>query len=117
MDDRAAVLELNERWNEAYRRRDTAALETVFAHDWVGLVPDGATAIPREEMLRRAVTNPPATLIFEGEETRLFGDTAVTTGHLTIETADGTRRQRYLRVYAKREGQWRAVVAQVIPPA
>ncbi|WP_027480618.1 nuclear transport factor 2 family protein [Deinococcus pimensis] len=113
MDELKAVEDVNARWNRAYRERDAGALEDVFAPDWVGVLPD-MTVVPRAEMLERAVTNPPATLTFTDEVTRVFGDTATVHGLLTISGDEGERRQRYLRVFTRRGGRWWAVLAQVM---
>lgn len=115
MDELDAVKRLNARWNAAYQQRDAGALEEVFAHDWIGLLPDGTTGISRQEMLDRAVTNPPATLEFTQETARLFGSAATVNGRLTAITAEGVHRQQYLRVFVQRDGRWWAVVAQVMP--
>ena len=43
---------------------------------------------------------------------RVFGDAAITRGTLY---ANGRRVQSFLRVYARRAGEWRAVSVQVVP--
>jgi len=45
----------------------------------------------------------------------VFGDTAVSRGRLQLEFDDRRVDQRFLRVFAKREGVWRAVSVVVTP--
>lgn len=113
--DRAAdldtVLALDDAWNAAYHHRDPARLGRVLADDWMAFFPDGQVVF-RADLLEGMRHNPPAALMFERHAARLFGATAVTRGTLY---ANGRRVQSFLRVYAKREGEWRAVSVQVVP--
>ena len=57
---------------------------------------------------------------FTDQDVRVFGDTAISRGRLTVEFVDleGVDRridQRFLRVFAKRDGNWRAVAVSVTP--
>lgn len=106
-----AVLGLDDAWNAAYHQRDPAAMATVLADDWVGFFPDGR-AIFKADLLEGMRGNPPATLMFERHAARVTGETGVTRGTLY---ANGVRVQSFLRVYARREGQWQAVGVQVVP--
>ena len=58
------------------------------------------------------LSNPPASLFFRRQAAQLYGDTAITRGSLS---ADGVAVQGFLRVYARRGGEWRAVAVQVVP--
>ena len=111
MSDLDAVLQLDDAWNAAYHRRDPAAMAGVLADDWVGFFPDGR-AVFKAELLEGMRHNPPAALMFERHAARVHGDTAFTRGTLY---ANGKRVQSFFRVYARRDGQWRAVGVQVVP--
>lgn len=109
--DLDAVLALDDAWNAAYHHRDPERLAGLVAEDWLGFFPDGQVVF-REGLLEGMRHTPPLALMFERHAVRVYGKTAITRGTLY---ADGTRLQSFLRVYAKRDGQWRAVCAQVVP--
>ena len=105
------VLRLDDAWNAAYHRRDPEMMAQVLADDWMAFFPDGQ-AVFKADLLEGMRHNPPAALMFERHAARVFGDTAVTRGTLY---ANGERVQSFFRVYARREGEWRAVSVQVVP--
>ena len=108
------VQRLDERWNRAYQTRDHAALEDVFAADWISVFADGRS-VERAAFLEQLPHNPPATLEFSEFAMRVFGDTAVTWGRVRISGATLTVDQRFMRMWVQRLGVWQAVAAQVIP--
>jgi len=110
---------LDREWNEAYPRRDVAALGRILADDWTAI--DGAgLVINKRQLLERVASNPPQFDRHEFDEFRLrvFGDAAVVTGRVSgagrdEEGGEFSLRQRFTRVYAKRGGAWQAVATQV----
>ena len=117
MSDEEAVRELDRAWNAAYEKRDLKALSEVLADDWVGLTPQHEV-ITKEVLLESQRQAPPPEEVestFEEGEAYLFGDTAVTTGQVTIRTAETFIQQRFTRTYAKRGERWRAVAVQIVP--
>ena len=115
MDDETLVTGLDRAWNEAYALRERERLREVLAEDWLGVFPNGHT-LTREQLI--AAVAPPDLQVeqtFSGFTLRLFGNTAVTTGRVDVKAGDETVQQRFLRVYAKREGRWWAVAVQVVP--
>jgi ketosteroid isomerase-like protein len=108
--DLDAVLSLDDAWNAAYHRHDPARLAGLLADDWMAFFPDGRVAF-KADLLEGMRHNPPAALMFERHAARVFGDAAITRGTLY---ANGVRVQSFLRVYARREGGWRAVSVQVV---
>jgi len=115
-DDEAQVLRLDNEWNEAYRRHDRSPLAHILADDFTGW-----TAL--NEPITKAILmiNPPAgqvkSVIFSEQYVRVFGDCAISRGRLQLELDDGRIAvdQRFLRVFAKREGSWQAVSVAVTP--
>lgn len=105
---------LDEQWNRAYQNRDYAALESVFAPDWIGIPADGHK-IERVTFLEQLPDNPLATLEFSEFDMRVYGDTAVTWGRVRISGATFMIDQRFMRVWAQRSGAWQAVAVQVTP--
>lgn len=109
--DLDAVLRLDDAWNAAYHRRSPDEMARVLADDWLAFFPDGQVVF-RRDALEGMARNPPVTLVFERHASRVFGDAAITRGTLY---AGGERVQSFLRVYARRDGEWRAVSVQVVP--
>jgi ketosteroid isomerase-like protein len=113
--DRDVITRLDNLWNEGYQRKDISILSKVLAQDWIAFTPDNQL-ITRKQLLEAVPTNPEARLEFDEFDIHVFGDTAITKGRLTANQANGEiRQQRFIRVYAKRDGEWKAVTAQVIP--
>jgi ketosteroid isomerase-like protein len=117
-DDEAEILRLDSEWNEAYRRRDRSPLGHILADDFTGLTALG-------EPITKAILmiNPPAqglkSVTFSEQYVHVFGDTGISRGRLQLELEDGriVVDQRFLRVFAKRDGIWRAVSVAVTPAA
>jgi hypothetical protein len=112
MNDRYELERLNEAWNEAYRRVDMIALAAILADDWVGILASG-DVFSKTQLLETVPNNPPSNLEFSGFELHQFADTAVTRGVLQVTSSEFTVSQRFMRVWAKREGHWQAVAVQV----
>jgi ketosteroid isomerase-like protein len=112
--DRDVVMQLDTLWNEGYKRKDISILLKVLAEDWIAFTPDNKV-VTRAQLLEAVPSNPEARLEFDEFAIHVFGNTAVTKGRLTANQADGqVRQQRFIRVYAKRNDEWKAVTAQVI---
>jgi ketosteroid isomerase-like protein len=117
--DEQEVRLLDQQWNEAYHRRDVEALRRILADDWTAI--DGAgLIISKQQLLERVASNPDAfdRLEFDEFSLRLFCDAAIVTGRLSVRASDNeddgfSLRQRFTRVYVKRESLWRAVATQV----
>jgi hypothetical protein len=112
MNDRHELERLNEAWNEAYRRVDMISLAAILADDWVGILGSG-DVFTKTQLLETVPNNPPSNLEFSGFELHQFADTAVTRGVVRVTSSEFTVSQRFMRVWAKREGHWQAVAVQV----
>jgi ketosteroid isomerase-like protein len=112
MNDQHELERLNEAWNEAYRRVDMNALVAILADDWVGILGSGE-AITKTQLLEHVPNNPPTTFEFSGFELHQFADTAVTRGVVRVIAGEFNVLQRFMRVWAKRDGHWQAVAVQV----
>jgi ketosteroid isomerase-like protein len=112
-DDKAHVLRLDEAWNEAYRRHDRSQLAPILADDFIALTASNEPITKATLMI-----DPPGranSVTFSDQEVFVFGDAAVSRGRLRLEIQDRTVDQRFLRVFAKRDGLWRAVSVAVTP--
>jgi len=111
--DKAEILRLDEAWNEAYRRHDRSPLAAILADDFAALIPSG-------DLVTRAglMVDPPGrakSVTFTEQSVLVFGDTGISRGRLQLELDDRRVDQRFLRVFAKRGGEWRAVSVSVTP--
>ena len=62
--------------------------------------------------------NPPGrarSVTFSEQSVRIFGDTGISRGRLQLELDDRRVDQRFVRVFAKRDGIWQAVSVAVTP--
>jgi ketosteroid isomerase-like protein len=117
VDDEAQILRLDSEWNEAYRRHVRAPLAHILADDFTGLTASGEPITKALLMI-----NPPGrakSVIFSEQYVCVFGDTGISRGRLQLEAEDDriVIDQRFLRVFAKRDGIWRAVSVAVTPVA
>ena len=107
----------------AIGRGDLATYDRIVADDYVAFEASGKTS-PKAEIMAsyRSGARKYTNLTIFDVEGRVFGDTAVVTAKTNGFRREGGRdvpnRVRYIRVYAKRNGQWRAVaqMAAPIPP-
>lgn len=117
-DDEAQILRLDSEWNDAYRRHDRAPLAHILADDFTGWTALG-------QLVTKAIlmVDPPGragsvtSVTFSGQFVRVFGDTGISRGRLQLEFDDHHTDQRFLRVFAKRDGIWQAVSVAVTPVA
>jgi ketosteroid isomerase-like protein len=104
----------------AIGRGDLATYDRIVADDYVAFEASGKTS-PKAEILAsyRSGTRKYTNLEIFDVEGRIFGDTAVVTaktkGFRKEGDHDVPNRVRYIRVYAKRDGKWRAVAQMASP--
>jgi ketosteroid isomerase-like protein len=107
----------------AIGRGDLATYDRIVADDYVAFETSGKTSAKAEIMASyrtgaRKYTN----LAIFDVEARIFGDTGVVTAKTKGFRREGGRdvpnRVRYIRVYARRNGEWIAVaqMASLLPP-
>jgi len=110
---RGEVLQLDDAWNEAYRQHDRSRLADILADDFSALTAAGDSITKGLLMI-----DPPGrarSVTFSDQEVQVFGDAAISRGRLRLELQDRSVDQWFLRVFAKRDGQWRAVSVAVTP--
>ena len=104
----------------AIGRGDLQTYDRIVADDYVAFEASGRTS-PKAEILAsyRSGARKYTDLTIFDVEGRVFGDTAVVTAKTKGFRREGDRdvpnRVRYIRVYAKRGGQWRAVAQMAAP--
>ena len=104
----------------AIGRGDLVTYDRIVADDYVAFEASGKTS-PKAEILAsyRSGARKYTDLTIFDVEGRVFGDTAVVTAKTKGLRREGERdvpnRVRYIRVYAKRNGGWRAVAQMAAP--
>jgi len=107
---------LENQWQEALTRRDVAMLDRLMSDDYV-LTTVGGEVVNKARVLAE-VKSAHATADVRNTEVavRVYGDVAIVTGLVLISgkfnDKDVSTRSRYIKVYVKRQGQWRVVAAQ-----
>ena len=116
MTDKERVLELESTWSTAPLAGDLETVAEVVADDWRGFGPDGGT-MNKADLLEMLGSRPGIfeSVTYDDVVVNLFGGTAVVTSAFRGVGEELTLTQRYMRVYAKREGTWRCVATQIVP--
>ena len=123
-NDKAAqeVIAFRNRYIEAEENRDTAFLDKILADDFFALNPQGRLLNKQQQL--ENLKRPDRTLKVQNArdtEVRFYGDgkVAVLTEHVTVDGLDKGKpfggELRFLRVFAKQNGQWKVVLAQSSP--
>jgi len=117
-DDEAQILRLDSEWNEAYRRRDRTPLAHILADDFTGLTALGEP-ITKALLMINPAGHGVKSITFSEQFVCVFGGTGISRGRLQIGMEDGRIAidQRFLRVFAERDGIWQAVSVAVTPVA
>ncbi len=123
-DDKAAqeVIAFRNRYIEAEENRDMAYLDKILASDFFALNPQGKLLDKAGQL--ENLKRPDRTLkVLNPRETHVQfyanGDVAILTEHVTVDGTDKGKpfggEYRFLRVFAKQNGNWKVVLAQGSP--
>lgn len=112
------VLRLEREKDEAYLHGDKAAIERLYADDYVGINARGGFA-SKTDIINFITIRGGAYDAYASQEitVRVFGDTAVATGQYSftyskaLEGKDDNH-YRYTHIYVKRPAGWQIVAAQ-----
>ena len=102
---------------EALGRTDIATLDRIYADDYIVTQSFGITS--KAQLLDAWKSGSLKYTFASGKDrsVRVYGDTAVTTGILTLKgqnpNGDFTSNTRYTGVWVKQQGRWRLVAAQL----
>jgi hypothetical protein len=113
-DDHATLSRLNDQYIRALATSDAGWFDRHLSSDFVNGNPDG-TLSERTAFLQR-VAQPLAVSQLRADDVRirLFGDSALVHGRTTYVKADGEPGAgRYTDVWARIDGAWRCVAADV----
>lgn len=115
MSDSEAVLALEATWSTAPMAGDLDTVSGVVADDWIGVAPTGQ--IMRERDLLEMLASRPgifSSVEYSEVKLSLFGSTAVVISFFQGVGKEMELKQRYMRVYAKRDEEWRCVATQIV---
>jgi ketosteroid isomerase-like protein len=116
MSAKEEILALESRWHVAPLAGDVETVSRVTADDWIGVGPTGAV-MSKAELLDMLSSRPAPfeSAVYENVQVHVYGHTAVVTSLFRGEGRDLELVQRFMRVYAHRDGRWQCVATQVIP--
>ena len=112
------VLQVELAWNHALEQGDVAALDRIWAEEFLNTSFDGTVTTKKEDLAVIASGD----LVYQSSKVRdliirVYGKSAVVTGHWTavgqFRGVDVSGEFRYTDVYVKREGRWQAVASQI----
>jgi ketosteroid isomerase-like protein len=110
------LIELEKRWNDAYRRKDVAMLNSILADDIVIIYGDGTRATKSQDIASIGVEEQIESSTLDDFQVQVYGDTAVVMSRLTSSGVRHgkkfTAQFRYVDIYRKRGGRWQCVVTQ-----
>jgi ketosteroid isomerase-like protein len=114
----ADLLKVEREWLDAYMKSDFATLERIKADDYSITYSTGEVMTKAQEIAKlKSMPAGAFKLNTEGTKVRVYGDTAVLTGALIQSWTDNGKqmdvRLRYTDVWAKRNGRWQVVAAQL----
>jgi ketosteroid isomerase-like protein len=94
---------------------DVQRYEQILAEDFMCSLPDFSLVDKKKFLELIAAPRPFSELKADDVKIRLLGDFAIIHAHMTYKTADGKRREgRYTDDWARRDGKWVCVSANVI---
>lgn len=115
MSAKEEILALEATWHVAPLEGDLETVSRVTADDWIGVAPTGAVMSKADllEMLSRPA--PFESAVYDQVRLYVYGQTAVVISLFRGEGKDVVFEQRFMRVYANRDGQWQCVATQIVP--
>lgn len=113
-DDRTVLEQLNRDYIASVQNSDVRRFDEILAEEFYCSNPDGSLVDRREFLLQTARRVTISGLEANDVKIRLFGDVAIIHARTAYKTADGQAKAgRYTDVWARRNGEWRAVSAHV----
>ena len=114
MSEEAVLRKLNARYIDSYLNGDVVWYDEHLADDFICIESDG-TVLDKPRFLFKAAKGPDvATYHLDQVRIRIIGDTALIHGTGLFTRSDGSEgTSRYTDVYARLQGKWRVVAAQI----
>jgi ketosteroid isomerase-like protein len=114
------IIDFRNRYIEAEENKDVAYLDKIFADDFFALNPQGLL-LDKPHMLENMKRADRVFKVVNPRETQVhfYGDVAILTEHVTVDGEDKGRHFggefRFVRIFAKQNGNWKVVMAQGAP--
>lgn len=114
MSDVSTLTELNEQYVDSVMKADVDWYQRHLAEDFVCIESDGSM-LDKTQFLRQTADGPGVrSYRLEDARIRIYGDVALVHGLGSFTRRDGTTgTSRYTDVYAKDNGIWKAISAQI----
>jgi len=111
--DRTLLSKIEDDWLRARISGDAELTQWLLDDGYQGGTSDGL-AQTKADFVRFVESSPGACTSGDHTERdiQIHGDTAVSTGVVTMRSAGRENPFRYLRVYRKRDGEWRLIASQ-----
>jgi ketosteroid isomerase-like protein len=114
------LITLENAWKHAVVKRDTAALQRLYADEYVSTDQEGSVWTKAQDIaIDTKGTSRLASYKLDNMKVRLFGDMAIVTGRNTSKgTLLGTAASaeyRFTDVFIKRDGRWQCLSTQATP--
>ena len=109
-----AIRQLDNERIQAQIHADAAALDRIYADDFIGVGPSG-TVRTKPQVISDFTSGHLKfqSITTDDVQVRVYGNTAVETGRSTMNGQDGSkivpRDNRFTRVWVKQQGRWRLV--------
>lgn len=112
--DFAALVALNDDYIRSVETSDARRFADILADDFVCTLSDG-TQLTRDAFLKHVAEPAPISQLRAHDvQVRLLGDFAIVHARTTFRMMNGQEgRSRYTDVWARRDGRWVAIAAQV----
>jgi ketosteroid isomerase-like protein len=115
--DQAVLVDLEQRWNAAFYRKDAAFIETILADDFVATYDDGSRGDKAKELaLAAAFAQQVESAVPDEFTVKVYGDTAVVRFTLRVvglrQGERVTTELHYTDVWIVRNGRWQCVSSQ-----
>jgi ketosteroid isomerase-like protein len=115
--DQQVLIDLEQRWNEAFYRKDVAFIQSILADEFIATYDDGSRGDKAKELALAAQFNQQVESAVQDDFTvKVYRDTAVVwfTLHI-VGIRQGQRSElnlRYTDVWVIRDGRWQCVSTQ-----
>lgn len=115
--DQEVLIALEQRWNEAFYKKDVTFIETILAEEFMATYDDGSRGDRRKELALAAGFNQAVESAVQDDFTvKVYRDTAVVWFTLNlVGIREGQRSEmklRYTDVWVIRDGRWQCVSTQ-----
>jgi len=106
------ILQLTRDWLAAEERHDRTTMQRIIADDFQGTGPRGNTVFKEDVLPEEGAQSGGLSLNTSELKARVFGDTAVVTGH-GVQKSEEKRELRFTVIFAKRDDRWQMVAGHL----